>query len=114
MVDRILGGNGQVSSVQRSRAFNSAGLPEQLQSLVDRVATRSSQVTDGDVAAVGTAGLSGDQIRSFTQDSKAGWPVRTETLPCSHTAIGTHDTTGHCHIRRYLVLQRTMGREEQP
>jgi hypothetical protein len=62
LVDRVLGGDGQVSPDQRHRAFNNPGVPEQLQSLVEKVATRSSQVTDRDLDAVRTAGFSDDEI----------------------------------------------------
>jgi alkylhydroperoxidase family enzyme len=62
LVDRVLGDDGQIAPDQRHRAFNNTGVPEQLQSLVEKVACRSSQVTDRDLDAARTAGFSDEQI----------------------------------------------------
>jgi hypothetical protein len=62
LMDRVLGGKGQVSRDQRLRAFNNTGVPEQWRSLVEKVASRSSQITDQDLDMVRTAGYSDDQI----------------------------------------------------
>lgn len=62
LVERVLRGDGQVSPDQRLRAFNNTDVPEQLQSLVEKVASRSSQLTDRDLDAVRSAGFSDDQI----------------------------------------------------
>lgn len=59
---RVLGGGGRASPDQRKLAFDNAGLPEPLQSLVNKVATRSSEVTDADIAAATAAGCSDDEI----------------------------------------------------
>jgi alkylhydroperoxidase family enzyme len=62
LVDRVTSGNGQTSQRQRALAFRNADLPHDLLGLIDKVATRSWKVTDGDVAAVQRAGFSDSQI----------------------------------------------------
>lgn len=76
LVDRVLDGNAHASADQRRRAFDNAGLPEPLLSLVDKVATRSSQVTDRDIVAVGTAGFSDDQIFELVICAAVGQAAR--------------------------------------
>lgn len=62
LVDSVLGGSGEASPDQRTCAFDNTGLPEQVQSLVDKVATRSWQITDSDLGAARAASFSDDQI----------------------------------------------------
>jgi hypothetical protein len=62
LVDRIVGGDARASREMRLAAFDNAGLDEPMATLIDKVAHHSYQVTDDDVAAVRTAGLSEDQI----------------------------------------------------
>ncbi|HKV21140.1 MAG TPA: hypothetical protein VJR50_19050 [Mycobacterium sp.] len=46
----------------RRAAFDNTGLDEPIRTLIEKVADRSSAVTDDDVAAVRASGLSEDQI----------------------------------------------------
>jgi alkylhydroperoxidase family enzyme len=62
LVNRIRRGPGQAPAEQRVRAFDNAELPEPLGRLVDKVATRSAQVTDADFATALEAGFTGDQL----------------------------------------------------
>lgn len=62
LVDRILQGPGRAPAAQRSSAFDNAGLAEPLGVLVEKVATRSAQVTDADFAAALEAGFTDDQL----------------------------------------------------
>ena len=62
LVARVLEGDGKGAPELRRAAFDNAGLGEPIQSLIDKVAGHSYQVTDEDVAAVRAAGLSEDQI----------------------------------------------------
>ena len=62
LVTRILEGDGRASHAQRRAAFENAGLAEPLRTLIDKVAKRAYTVTDEDIAAVRTSGLSEDQI----------------------------------------------------
>jgi alkylhydroperoxidase family enzyme len=59
---RILTGPGTAPSELRAKAFNDSGLPEPLATLLDKVAKRSFQVTDGDFAAAVAAGFTEDQL----------------------------------------------------
>jgi hypothetical protein len=62
VVARILEGEGTASKAQRRAAFDNAGLPEPVSTLVRKVATRAHQVTDEDIAAAKASGLSEDQV----------------------------------------------------
>jgi hypothetical protein len=59
---RILTGPGMAPSELRAKAFAGKDLPEPLATLVDKVANRSFQVTDGDFAAAMAAGFTEDQL----------------------------------------------------
>jgi len=50
--DRILNGKGRASPEQRARAFSNAGLPEPLDGLLGKVATRPTQVTGACIGLV--------------------------------------------------------------
>jgi hypothetical protein len=66
LISRVLGSRGRVPATLRRAAFDAdltgAGCGEPVSKLVEKVAYRSDQVTDEDVAAVRTAGLSEDGI----------------------------------------------------
>jgi hypothetical protein len=59
---RILTGPGKAPPDLRAKAFQDSDLPGPLAPLLDKVAKRSFQVTDGDVAAALAAGFTQDQI----------------------------------------------------
>ena len=59
---RILTGPGMAPPELRAKAFDDRDLPEPLAALVDKVAKRSFQVTDGDFAAALAAGYTEDQL----------------------------------------------------
>ena len=62
LVNRILQGPGQAPADQRAHAFDNVELPEPLHPLIDKVATRSAQVTDADFAGALAAGFTDDQL----------------------------------------------------
>jgi hypothetical protein len=62
LVTRILEGPGHAPAEQRGRAFDNTNLPEPLEPLLDKVATRSEQVTDADFATAREAGFTEDQL----------------------------------------------------
>ncbi|WP_433561893.1 hypothetical protein ACQP1O_30705 [Nocardia sp. CA-151230] len=62
LVDRVLNGTGTASADLRARAFRNADLPPPLRELIDKVATRPTQITDADFAAAGASGYSEDQL----------------------------------------------------
>jgi alkylhydroperoxidase family enzyme len=61
-VERAVGGPGKASSAARRAAFDNAGVPAATAALVDKVARNAWKVTDEDVAAARSAGLSEDEI----------------------------------------------------
>ena len=62
LVDRIRQGPGQAPAAQRRDAFDNAELPEPIRELLDKVATRSAQVTDADFTAAMQTGFTDDQL----------------------------------------------------
>jgi alkylhydroperoxidase/carboxymuconolactone decarboxylase family protein YurZ len=62
LLARVLEGDGKAAPKLRRAAFENAGLSEPVRTLIEKVAHHAYQITDGDVAAVRTAGLSEDQI----------------------------------------------------
>jgi hypothetical protein len=76
VVARILEGGGTASHAQRRAAFDNAGLPEPLRTLIDNVAKRAYTVTDEDIAAVRASGLSEDQIFELVVCAAIGQATR--------------------------------------
>lgn len=62
LVTRLLEGDGTASRRQRQDAFANALPSGPAHILIDKVATKPSQVSDRDIAAAKAAGLSEDQI----------------------------------------------------
>jgi uncharacterized protein (UPF0210 family) len=62
LVARVLEGDGEAAPELRRAAFENAGVGEPIQTLIEKVAECSYEVTDGDIAAVRAAGLSEDEI----------------------------------------------------
>jgi hypothetical protein len=62
LVARVLHGDGKAPAELRRAAFDNVGLDEPMRTLIEKVAYHSYRVTDEDVAAVRSAGLSEDQI----------------------------------------------------
>ena len=73
---RILTGDGRASPDQRLRAFNNADLPEPLHALLDKVATRATQVTDADFAATGASSFSEDEVFELVICAAVGQATR--------------------------------------
>ncbi len=62
LVARILEERGEASRAQRRAAFDGAGLPEPLRTLIDKVAKYAHRITDEDVASVRSSGVREDEI----------------------------------------------------
>ncbi|OBI74248.1 hypothetical protein [Mycobacterium asiaticum] len=62
LVARVLHSDATAPPALRRAAFGNAGLTEPMRTLVDKVANRSYQVTDEDVAEVRAAGFSEDEV----------------------------------------------------
>jgi len=76
LIARILEGDGRASPTQRRAAFNNAGLPDPVKTLIDKVAKRAYQVTDDDIAALRSAGLSEDEIFELVVCAAVGQAAR--------------------------------------
>ena len=76
LVHRILHGPGKASPEQRAQAFDNADVPPPLQPLIDKVATRPTQVTDADFDAAEAAGFSEDQLFELVIAAAVGQSAR--------------------------------------
>ena len=76
VVARILEGEGKASHAQRRAAFDNAGLPEPVSTLIQKVAKKAYKVTDEDFAAAKASGLSEDQIFEIVVCAAIGQATR--------------------------------------
>jgi hypothetical protein len=74
--DRILNGEGTAPRDLRARAFDNAGLPQPLDALLGKVATRPAQVTEADFAAAKASGFSEDQLFELVVCAAVGQSAR--------------------------------------
>jgi hypothetical protein len=74
--DRIRSGAGRASPQQRAAALRNAGLPQPLDGLLAKVATRPTQVTDADFAAARAAGFSEDELFELVTCAAVGQSAR--------------------------------------
>jgi hypothetical protein len=76
LVDRLLKGAGRASAEQRARAFGNEGLSPPLGELMDKVATRPTQVTEEDLAAAKASGVTEDQLFELVVCAAVGQSAR--------------------------------------
>jgi hypothetical protein len=76
LVDRVLNGAGRASAEQRARAFSNADIPPPLDALIDKVATKPTQITDADFAAAKASGFSEDQLFELVISAAVGQSAR--------------------------------------
>ena len=76
LVARILEGDGRASLAQRRAAFDNAGLPEPLRTLIEKVAKHAYRVTDSDIAAVRASGVTEEQIFELVVCAAIGQSTR--------------------------------------
>jgi len=74
--DRILHGEGKAALEQRACAFSNAGFGPPLDGLIGKVATRPTQVTDGDFAAALATGVSDDELFELVVCAAVGQSAR--------------------------------------
>lgn len=91
LVERVLNGPGRAPADQRARAFNNDELPGPLRALVDKVATRSAQVTDADFAAALEAGFTDDQLFELVVCAAVGASTRQYEAGLAALAEASHD-----------------------
>jgi hypothetical protein len=92
LVNRILRGPGRAPAEQRARAFDNAQLPEPLRLLLDKVATKSAQVTDADFATASEAGFTDDQLFELVICAAVGESTRQYEAGLAALAEATADT----------------------
>ena len=76
LVNRIRQGPGRAPAEQRVRAFDNAEHPEPLRPLLDKVATKSAQITDADFATATEAGFTDDQLFELVICAAVGQSTR--------------------------------------
>lgn len=91
LLARVLGQGGTAPLELRRAAYDNAGLEEPINSLIDKVALRSYSVADEDVAAVGAADLSEDQIFEIVVCAAVGQATRQYTSALEALADATED-----------------------
>lgn len=72
LVARVLTSEAAASPALRRAAFDNAGLTEPIRALIEKVAQRSYQVTDKDIAEVRKAGFSEDQVFELVVSAAVG------------------------------------------
>jgi hypothetical protein len=92
LVNRILRGPGRAPADQRARAFDNAELPEPLRLLLDKVATKSAQVTDADFATAREAGFTDDQLFELVICAAVGQSTRQYEAGLAALAEATAET----------------------
>lgn len=76
LVARILEGPGHASRAQRRAAFDNSRLEVPLGTLIEKVAKHPHEITDEDIAAARTLGLSEDQIFEIVVCGAVGQAIR--------------------------------------
>lgn len=91
LLRRILEGNGKASRDQRRAAFDNAGLPDPLNTLIDKVAKQAYRVADDDIAAARAFGLSEDQIFEMVVCAAIGQAGRLYDEALAALAVATKE-----------------------
>ena len=76
LVDAVLEGPGELDPKVRLAAAEGSSVPEALRGYLDKVRRHAYKVTDEDVAALGAAGYSQDQIFEVTVSCALGTCLR--------------------------------------
>jgi len=75
LVNRVLDGDGRTPREQRAQAFGNAG-PPPVRDLIDKVATRPTEVTDADFAAARASGFGEDELVELVIAAAVGQSAR--------------------------------------
>jgi hypothetical protein len=98
LVKRILEGDGRAPHAQRRAAFDNFGLTGPLRTLTEKVTKHAYKVTDEDIAAARSSGLTEDQIFELAVCAAVGQATRQY-----ETALAALDaaTGGNPHASRH-------------
>lgn len=91
LVVRVLDSDAKAPPELRRAAFDNAGLSEPMRTLIEKVAYHANTVTDADVAAVRTAGLSEDQIFEIVVCAAVGQADRNYKTALDALAMATEE-----------------------
>jgi alkylhydroperoxidase family enzyme len=97
LVRRVLEGDGRAPHAQRRAAFDNSGLTGPIRTLAEKVAKHADKVTDEDIAAARSSGLTEDQIFELAVCAAVGQATRQY-----ETALAALDaaTGGSLHASR--------------
>ena len=76
LTERILDGAGTASQSERQAAFENTGLAESVRTLIQKVATQATAVSDHDIAMARASGLTEDQIFEIVVCAAVGQSTR--------------------------------------
>jgi hypothetical protein len=76
LIERVLYGEGTASQSERQAAFENIGFAEPIKTLIQKVATQATAVTDRDIAAARASGVTEDQIFEIIICAAVGQSVR--------------------------------------
>jgi alkylhydroperoxidase family enzyme len=98
LVKRILEGDGRAPHAQRRAAFDNSGLTGPLRTLTEKMTKHAYKVTDEDIAAARSSGLTEDQIFELAVCAAVGQATRQY-----ETALAALDaaTGGNPHASRH-------------
>ena len=94
LLTRILEAGGSASPAQRRAAFENASAAAPWNTLVQKVAAQSARVTDDDISAARSSGLSEDQIFELVVCAALGQATREHDAALAALATAT-GRTGH-------------------
>lgn len=92
LVDRIRNGKGSAPIELRARAFGNTDVPEPLRTLIDKVATRPTEITDTDFATARAAGFTEDQLFEVVVAAAVGRSARMYDAGLAALAEATRDS----------------------
>jgi hypothetical protein len=90
LVERILDGEGTASCTQRRAAFENTGLAGPLGTLIQKIVTQATAVTDHDIDAVRASGLTEDQIFEIVVCAAVGQSARQYESARAALELATH------------------------
>jgi alkylhydroperoxidase/carboxymuconolactone decarboxylase family protein YurZ len=91
LVDHVLNAAAQASPQQRAHAFSNDGLAPPLRTLIGKVATTPTQITDADFAAAKASGCTEDEIFELVICAAVGQSTRMYEAGLAALAEATAD-----------------------
>jgi hypothetical protein len=92
LIERVLSGEGRLSTELRRAAFDNAGLTGPLGALIEKVAHSAPQTTDEDFAAARASGLTEDQLFEVVVCAAIGQAARQQDQALAALASAAGET----------------------